>query len=77
MNSSLSFSTSADSKGFIKDTVYPFVKQALPVADKYLGAGCKIGSVVSFVIPPTAPLTAGVCVASRVSSVANGFVNRK
>jgi hypothetical protein len=77
MNSSLSFSTSANSKGFIKDTVVPFVKQALPVADKYLGVGCKVGTVVSFVAPFTAPVTGGVCVASRVTSVANGFVNRK
>ena len=77
MNSSLSFSASASSKGFIRDTVVPFVKQALPVADKYLGVGCKVGTVVSFVAPVAAPLTGGVCVASRVASAANGFVNSK
>jgi hypothetical protein len=64
---------SAGSKNFLGNKVVPAIKKALPVVNNALS----VGTVASFVLPAVAPISGGVCTASRITGVFNGVVNRR
>ena len=72
MSASLSFNSTADHKSLV-DTG----RNALPGVSHALGVGCAIGTAISFVAPVVAPAAGAVCLASKVTGVANNLIGPK